>query len=1085
MITNPLLLLLSLGLAAPQEDTCLLFAANCLAKGEDNFFLYQVFSERPLQIKEGDRLAYEIFLPPSTFPPRGGVDITFDEGCLRDSGARDQMEIRAHGDALLPAAVGRWLERRIDLSHLAGRTVASFDLQAEGDECGAHAQFIDNVRILHGDGAETAIYRDGPPEANRVHFLTGYSERAVLQPIARARVTKEADFAALLDEAGQRQQIHWQYQRLEEDVRLAEAFLEADGRGDLVAQTREVLGLVPAPDAFSGSPAEYAALVHETLHRFDHAHAVMQAYTGHLVGHAHIDFQWLWEWPEGVEVTRQTFAQACRFMEEFAPFTFTQSSAALYAAIEEHFPDLFAEVRRRVAEGRFEIAGGRWCEGDTNMISGESHARHFLHAQRYFREKFGRTATVGWEPDTFGHVWTLPQMLRLAGIESYYFSRAGKGIPLFWWEGPDGSRVLAFDEPATGSWYNSGIGESQIEELLSFRRATGLRDLMWVYGVGNHGGGPTREQILTALGWQGERARPAVRFATAGAFFARLREQNLSAIPVVKDELNFVFSGCYTTHGDVKRLNRDAEAALVAAETAALLAADTGCPAPRADLARAWKDVLFNHHHDTLPGTSIHPSYEYTRLLLRGAIERARWIEAAALRHVALRVEDPGDGSGVLVFNPLGFARRGLVAVDLGEDETEAWPALAGPGGALAPAQLVSGADGGRKLLFLAEDVPAFGHDVWRAAAEAPAADLSVLENENEIVLRNSALEAHVDRGSGEVVRLVDRAREREVLAGGRRGNVLEAFMEKPHEMSAWVIGEIGEVLPVETEEGAIVIESGPVRAAVKVVRRFRGSRITQWIRLCAGARQLDFETLIDWREQGGAEQPAPMLRVGFPLAAGEFEARYSLPFGDKARPADGAEVPALTWAALVGPQGGAALLNDCKHGHGATTEGVLRLTLARSSYSPDPLPDQYAQRVIFSLFPLGPDTAAVEATRAGFELNAPLVAQRVSRSAINPFVGDEERADLPARRSLATLIGLDSVIPTCLKPSEEGAGVILRLYEAGGTPARGHVILGFPAATVEAVNLIEDPLGDKEEVVGGEVSVTLRPYEILTLRFD
>jgi len=203
-----------------------------------------------------------------------------------------------------------------------------------------------------------------------------------------------------------------------------------------------------------------------------------------------------------------------------------------------------------VAAGRWEIVGGRVCEGDTNIISPESHARQFLYGQRYFRERFGKQAAVGWEPDTFGHTWQMPQMLKLAGIKYYYFCRGGYGIPLFWWEAPDGSRVLAFEETAMDSWYNGDVTYKILDGLADFAQAYGSRHMLWVYGVGNHGGGPTRENIVAAMEWQKRPFLPKVEFSTATRFFKSVTSSvDLSQLPVIRTDLNTDhacnFRGCF------------------------------------------------------------------------------------------------------------------------------------------------------------------------------------------------------------------------------------------------------------------------------------------------------------------------------------------------------------------------------------------------------------------------------------------------------------------------------------------------------------------------------------------------------------
>ena len=252
------------------------------------------------------------------------------------------------------------------------------------------------------------------------------------------------------------------------------------------------------------------------------------------------------------------------------------------------------------------------------MISEESSVRQFLYGQRYFREKFGKSAVVGWEPDTFGHTFQMPQILKLGGCEYYYFCRGGQGKPLFWWEGLDGTRVLAFDEPASGSWYNSDLSYKQFQEMLDFDAATGSKDSLDVYGVGNHGGGPTREQLQWAMDQMKSGTKPTIRFSTATEFFKKLSTYDLSKIPVIHEELNPVFDGCYTSHsGDQGRhAPTTAEGHDHISESVAAVASLSGFKYPREAQRPNWEDNCFNHHHDTRPGSGIHAGYDRTKMRL-------------------------------------------------------------------------------------------------------------------------------------------------------------------------------------------------------------------------------------------------------------------------------------------------------------------------------------------------------------------------------------------------------------------------------------------------------------------------------------
>ncbi|MFN0204787.1 MAG: alpha-mannosidase [Planctomycetota bacterium] len=1113
--------------SAHDDDTCLLLVAKNLSDPGGNFYLYQQIHDREIKIQAGDMLKYELFLLPSNPSAKGGMDILFSGGkSLRDSGATDEKGLRAHGDSILTNASGKWLARTIDLTTLADLTTQHFIVHFEGDEKGEFVQFIDNISIERADGTAIILYDNGQPKVNRVDWKNGYSESCLCVSVPREKVKIGPELDALIKDKKAKQVLYDARESLKTEIDLAERFAMAENRGDIVKQLKTALDSVPSPDEFKGTEAEYHDILHKQRKHLDHAHPLMKKYSGQLVGHAHIDLQWLWEWPEGLDCSRSTFEQVCKFMDEYPEFTFSQSSAGLYQKIEEQYSGLFETIKKRVAEGRFEIVGGRWCEGDTNLISGESHARHLLYGQRYFKKAFGKIATVGWEPDTFGHTIQMPQIMKLGGIDSYYFCRGGKNVPLFWWESPDGTRMLTFDEPASGSWYNSDIVNSNVSELLSFYEKTGLKDLIWVYGVGNHGGGPTREMIEKAISWKDKEGRPTVQFSTARKFFDLCKEKNLDKLPVIKDELNPVFRGCYTTHGDIKSLNHYAETELIKAESFATMASRSNYPYPSADLARAWETVCWNHHHDTLPGSGIHDSYELSHVQLNDVIERAKWIQRSAIRHLAYRVEDKGEGDGIIVMNPLGWERDAHVRVEIPKQQ-KGTPRVVDSNGnrltfdwhpeELSPGSAFAGQYSYRPnigyISFIAKGIPAFGYEsyrvVWPDSTESVSSNLNVVENDTTVILENEFLKAAVDRATAHVTSLIDKSNgNREVLTSARRGNRIEAHMEAPHGMSAWETGKISEVRICEpaTTKGKVRRSNAIIQFETEL--QFENSKIKTIVSLQEGKRSLDFETTLDWNEIGTSEKPAPMIRVAFPVAAPvaknsdgtqqkpNFTFNCGVPFASVARPADGEDVAGLNWAWALGPEGGAAFINDTKRGYSCTNDGELRLTLVRSSYEPDPRPDQYIQTIRYSILPLTPGAKTSAVTRAAMEFNIPAAAHRVLHNHHNSFVGDRTGGALPARDSLITFDGLADAIPTALKRAENGNDMIVRLYQESADLAEGNVLIYSPAHSsvreIQTVNFLEEPCSEPLQIITprpgpapahAQGRVKLRGYEIKTLR--
>ena len=592
-----------------------MFGSENLARGNGNWFTYLQISDRQLKIQTGDVLKYSVFLDPNNPSPKGGVNVEFGADTpLRDMGLNDQNGIRAHGDGLLTPAVGKWYTRTISLNDAAGETTSAWTIDFEGDEAGRFVQFLNDIEVDHPDGSKTVIYDGGSPQMTQLETANGYTNKPVCYPVPVSEVVAGPGLETMIQKAMAEAERLRNVQQVLSDVEIVESFVKTNPAVEAHILTAEkVLKACERPDA---TDAEIAAAIKQAQTEMSYAHPEMAKYTAHLVGYAHIDFQWLWNWQEAEVASYDTFNQAVKFLNEFPDFKFSQSSSGLYQAIEENHPDLFQKVKQKVAVGRIELLGGRVCEGDTNVIGPESHARQFLYGQRYFREKFGKSAQVGWEPDTFGHTIQMPQILKLAGIDYYFFCRAGKDKPLFWWQGLDGSKVLAFDDVAAGSWYNSDLQDSQFNQMSQFHDKTGVKDMLYSYGVGNHGGGPTREEINDAKRWQKTDYLPKVQFSTAIDFFKSLGQYNLTGLPQIDQELNTVFEGCYSSHCEVKQAMREAENLTSTAEAISAVASLNGLPYPKGELRKNWEDICMNQHHDTMGGSGVHQPYDKTMMML-------------------------------------------------------------------------------------------------------------------------------------------------------------------------------------------------------------------------------------------------------------------------------------------------------------------------------------------------------------------------------------------------------------------------------------------------------------------------------------
>jgi len=790
-----------------------------------------------------------------------------------------------------------------------------------------------------------------------------------------------------------------------------------------------------------------------------------------LTGHAHLDLAWLWPVSETLRKGRRTFASVLSLMDRYEDFVFNQSSAQLYAWIEREAPDLFERVSRRVAEGRWEPVGGMWVEPDCQIPSGESIVRQLLYGQGYFEENFGRRCRTAWLPDTFGFSPAVPQLLRGAGIGGFFtyklnWSEANR-FPhdLYEWEGLDGSTVTAhhFDNP--GQDYNGNV--RPLDLLGTWKNFEGKRghpETLFSFGWGDGGGGPTEEMLENFARLKSFPAMPRLRMAMVEDFFETLPRANL---PRWTGELYLeLHRGTLTTQARVKKLNREAEHRMLEAEAMLTLGSLRGAEYPAGKLEGAWKTLLLNQFHDILPGTSIREVYEETHRELEEVVRTAE-----TLRDDALAVgQDPDEKPTLLVANTSLNPRPLTVLLD-GGDAQDARGVTDASGRPL-PVQATEG--GGLLVHDPERAVPGLGWTALREAEERrflpeTAPGVRVERAGGEVVIENDLLRVEVGV-DGTLHRVFDREAGREALAG--RANGLWAYTDKPRNWEAWDVEEgyegEGEEIPAD---GVEVVEEGPLRASVRVTRRWRGSSISQTYRLLSASRRLDVETWIDWHER------RVLLRALFPLNVRSHEATSETMFGAQRRPTHGNtgwdaarfEVSAHRFCDLSEPGYGVALMNDGKYGHSAQGN-VLGISLLRSPLYPDPLADEGEHRFTYSLYPHPGDWTEAGVAREAFALNSPLV----------PVRGGETMSE----SSFVKTEGLELALAG-LKRSEDGRAVILRLYEPHG--ARGRTRLRFPGGlkTAEKTNLLEDRGGAPVEVEGDCLHLEVRPFEVVTLRLE
>ena len=786
----------------------------------------------------------------------------------------------------------------------------------------------------------------------------------------------------------------------------------------------------------------------------------------HLIGNSHIDPVWLWQWPEGYQEVRATFRSALDRMNEYPEFIFTCDSAAYYEWVEEIDPEMFEEIRERVAEGRWELVGGWWVEPDCNLPGGESFVRHALIGQGYFQSRFGRIATVGYNVDPFGHHAMLPQILAKSGMDSYVFMRPGPHEmrlpgPIFWWESPDGTRVLAFRlpheycAPREDLGYHLDKSIAQLPERWS--------EMMAFYGVGNHGGGPTRENLDSIRRLDGAGAMPRLRHSTPARFFDAVRSSG-AELPLVSEELQHHAVGCYSAHSGIKRWNRRAENILAPAEAwAAVAERVVGLAYPREELTNAWKQVLFNQFHDTLGGTAIEPAYDDARDQLGEATSIAGRAHNLAVQSISRQANLPVERGTfpIMVFNPHVWPVRTVVEFEFGGlKPTDGLVDETGSAVPFQPTQSYATVSAWRSRIALDAELPALGYRTYRVVPDTSRVGATTVRA-TDTLLENERVRLELDPRSGRISALVLREDGQDIadLADARRPRAMvvdDTSDTWGHRRLAYR-DEIGEF----DVRRVGLVESGPVRAIVRVESRFGDSELIEDFVLAAGSPTIEIRVILDWREH------ARLLKLRFPTGLRDAVAAYEIPYGVVERPPNGEEEPGQRWVDASGQLAGAgtfglALLNDAKYGFDVI-DGEIGVTAVRSPiyahHEPAvPRPDaRYAyqdqgiQRFTLGLLPHRGNWADAPATREALVIN-----QR-------PTVLLESFHDGPLAQT-GSYLGLepDNVVAGAVKLAEHGDDLVVRVVETAGRPAPARIRL---------------PAWDRE------VAFDIRPFEIRTFR--
>lgn len=1005
-----------------------------------------VFGGDPLEgytIQTGDVLEYDLLIGPATPPASGGLELHFtDLDWLTVLLAQQAPELAAQTKLSWTSATSRWQHVRIPLAVVTGRKIRRCCLRIVGDEPGLYQVVLDNIAVSRASQPPLVFYSNQDIVAAGLQLANGYR---IPHPYVfdKGLLPIDATLPAMMQRLYQTSSELIRKNAVSAGLKMLMEDSIATGNPTNFPEIAQELGHYGGRRFLRElRPHEFATQMDALLAAAEPLRTYAKHDTVQAVAYAHLDFIWLWNWPETLQAARDTFRQMLEFMDAFPQFTFSYTNPALFEALEREDPALFAQIQRRTREGRWEMVGARWCEADPNLISEESHARHFLQAHRYNREKFGTQTTVCYEPDIFGHLPTMPQLLRKSGLRYYVSQHMPTEPAVFWWEGPDGSRVLV-DRP---HHYSDILDEHLLDFCLpQNQRLAGYTDSLIVYGVGDHGGGPTRDQIENAQWLDKLPVFPSVKFSTLQQYMDTIAHQPPTPhLPVLRGDLNLDFRGTYTTHAEIKHLNRACENTLTTAESFDAVSQVLGLQTQTNRFDDLWRSLLWAHHHDTISGTTIHDSSLYAEQQLRTVLGRATTALNRALSNIVAAANTDGPTPQVRVaFNPVAWPVVAPVHVPL-PDTTQPWEWLDAQGRVsfVQPDTISTNSSAGTAVL---PALPGLGYRVgWLRPRQTVKSD-DALKRSGPLSARNQHVELEISPQSGNIVRLVHLASTTEWARASAPAARLRIDYEEPHDWSAWELGRVAHTEWLDEAKTVECIEDGPVRIVFRARYQLGRSRIDKDIILYRDLSRVDVVLHVDWQEHGSAVKPAPWLRLEFPTTASVSQATYLIPFGEIQRPADDAEYPTSYGVGVSSPRGSLCLVSDSKNGFSANTN-TLRVSLLRTPSYPDPESDLGRHEMAFALEISARPWPESAMARRGMEFNRQPIAINAS----------PHKGSLPAEQSFLA-VEPSTVVLTALKTAYDAPGnLVARLYQSATTSCTARFTTTLPLASWVETDLIE-----------------------------
>jgi alpha-mannosidase len=852
--------------------------------------------------------------------------------------------------------------------------------------------------------------------------------------------------------------------RVKTDPGIDKSKLNKEEKTELNKLLQKLAAEVDVDALGNGNIEEFNSSVENVRSQLGPIKEFAKKFTLFFDSNAHIDAAWLWREKETIEVCKNTFSSVFHMMDVKPDFTYTQSAAQYYKWMEDYYPDVFNGIKAKMKIGRWEAIGGMWIEPDCNLIDGPSWMRQILYAKRYFKKKLGADINIGWNPDSFGYNWNMPMFYQNAGIDAFVTQKIGWNdtnvfpYRVFWWEAPDGSKILSYFPFDYVNTITQAYG--LVDWLRQFEANTGFTNMLVLFGVGDHGGGPSIEMIDRIEHLKTLDIYPKVVYGTTKQYLNWLESQDLSDVPVWDDELYLEYHrGTYTTQAKMKKYNRLSEITLTNAEKFSSISHLLYNGKYRSgDLEEAWQGAMLNQFHDLLPGSGIREIYIDAMKTYKHTLDIGNFDSNEALKNIVQNINTSfvKNGKPVVVFNPLSWNRKDVVQLEMPEGDMTDYAVYNSDGKEIA-SQIINEDTYKNKILFIADDVPSYGYKVYflRAGNSSSLLD-NGLSPDNSI--ENEYFRITVDRDSGWLKSIYDKKNSKEILAG--EGNRLQLLEDKPTAWDAWNIGWTGVEYPMHFKKMEIK-ENGPVRTVLSVYHdylkpgvvkdfptpNFPSSFFRQDIILYKGIDRIDFLTDVDWWED------KTMLKVEFPLTVQDTVATYEIPYGSIKRstqrdtPWNKArfEVSAIRWADVSNNGYGVSLLNNSKYGYDVK-DNVMRLSLLRSPKWPDPTADRGEHQIEYSLYPHKGDWKDAHTVNKGYNFNYRLI----------PFLTNVHNGSLPTEYSFVKMTSPNLVLTT-FKKAEDSESYIFQWYESEGKDTEAEIV--FPGAPKKVVksNFMEE----------------------------